>query len=708
VKKLAKILVTGGLVTILLVVLVLFLAPLLINPNNYKSEITGFIKSKSGRNVTIEGDISLAIIPWFGVKTGKILVDNKTDFSDKAFASVDSSEIKLKPFPLLSGKVEVNSVVLEGLTLNLVKDPQGHNNWDDLFATTPQRTPSGTANQSSQNITDSNPSVIAALGAINLKKGHVTWENRLAGKTFDFNNIEFSTDKVVLGEHLDINMTADIAGNQFSFPGSIKADIGLQADESLRNINLDNSKLEWSGKRLPSDQPLTAVIDLDETIINIKQQTLKSSGLVLQSGGIKIRADVNGEQILDKPALQGQITVEPFNLGLALKQWGINRLVFSDAKAMSGFSLKSQYRLTTESAELINLDAVLDDSHGKGSFGINNFAAPVVSFDLSVDAIDLDRYLPPQDKAEMTTPGLALAAGTISLPLDWLKKLDANGKLTLGKLKINRMNIQDAHLTVSGKNGSINVQQSAKPFYQGDYSSDLTINANTEKPQLALRENISNIQLEPYLQDIKGKAKLGGLLTTTTTLQGEGNNAKAIRTNLSGQVNFFLKDGFVQGFNLDKIIDQAKNAVKNSNKATEKGLSNQTAFKVIKGSLTINKGQINNNDLVIHTAAFRSKGEGTVLIETGQLDYKMSTKLLKAKATANSPEEFHSTPVVIHVGGTFNKPEFTLDVEALLSDKNKARLESLIDHNKDKIDKLINKLDKKSGSGVKDLLKKIF
>jgi AsmA protein len=710
VKKFAKYLIFGGLIAALALILAVVLAPLLINPNQYKTEIADFIKNKSGRDVAIEGDINLTITPWLGVKTGKIVVNNKSGFQNKTFATIDSSEIKLKTFPLLSGKVEVNAVELEGLTLNLLTNQQGQNNWDELMAAHPQ-VPSSTMvtqrNQDDANINESALTVIT-VGAISLKKGHITWENQQTGKTLDINNIEFATDKFVAGEQLNINLAADVSGNQCVIPGKIKVETGLRIDESLTSFIINNSKFEWAGKSLSSGQPITADIKLNETVINSKQQTLKSSGLQLEMGEIKLSADINGEQILDKPLLQGQIIIEPFNLAIAMQQWGIERPKAADAKAMTSFSLKSQYHLTGETVELKDLDVLLDDSHGKGSVAINNFDAPAVSFDLSIDAIDLDRYLPPRDKADISSPGLALAAGTISLPLDWLKKLDANGKLAVAKLKVNRMTIQDAHLTVSAKQGGINVGQTAKQFYRGEYPSNLAANVNAAIPQLTLSETLTNVQLEPYLQDIKGKAKLGGLLTTTTTLKGEGNNAKALRSNLKGQVNFFLKDGFIQGFNLERLIEQAKNAIKGGNKATGGELPNQTAFNVIKGTIAINNGRLNNNDLIINTATFRSKGEGNAVLETGQLDYKMTTKLLKAKATADSPQQFHSTPIVIHVGGTFSQPDFTLDTDALLTDKNKAKLESLLDHNKDKIDKLINKLDKKSGSNVKNLLKKIF
>lgn len=700
----------GFLLTLIALVLLVIFAPLAINPNQFKAEISAFLKNKSGRDIAIEGDVQLAYIPRIAIKTGKIVVGGKPNFSEKTFATIENSEINVEPLPLLNGKVIVNSVVLEGLMLNLFKDQQGRNNWDDLLATHSQSPASATMPQQSQNTGNNNQPAIAglALGVISVKKGHVTWDDRQVGKTFDFKNIEFSSDKIVTGKPVNIALATDISGNQFSFPGNVKVSVQARFDESLNKFTLAESKLAWSGRHVPSGQPLTVAMNAKEVAVDRLQQTLKTSGLQLQSGDVKLAADMNGEQIFDNPSLQGQVAVEPFNLGNALPQWGMKWPVTADAKALSSFSMKSQFRFAPEKMEFINLDATLDDSHGKGSFVINNAESLAIHFDLAVDTLDLDRYLPPREKADITTPGFALAAGMVNLPLDWLKKLDASGKLALGRLKINQMTMQNTQLTVSAKGGDINMGQAAQPFYQGGYVSELRVKAHSEKPQLTLRENMTNVQLQSYLQETQGKAKISGLLTAASTWQSVGESTQTLRNNLSGQVSFFLKDGFVSGFNLDKMIEQAKNAIKSGNKAAEKNLPNQTAFKAIKGTVTISEGQLINNDLIINAASFKSQGEGHAVLATGQLDYKLTTRLLKAEATPDSPEQFHGTPIVIHVGGTLGKPDFTFDVSTLLTEKNKAKLESLIDHNKDKIDKLMNKMDKKTGDKVKQLLKQIF
>jgi len=101
-------------------------------------------------------------------------------------------------------------------------------------------------------------------------------------------------------------------------------------------------------------------------------------------------------------------------------------------------------------------------------------------------------------------------------------------------------------------------------------------------------------------------------------------------------------------------------------------------------------------------------GKGSANLNTEQLDYQLTARLIKTVATATEPEKLDDTPVVVHVRGTFSKPTFILDVAALLSEQNKANIDNILDKNRDKLDKLMNKLDKKLGPGASDLLKRLF
>lgn len=714
-RKITKYVLVGCFAFLLVLVIAVCLIPFMVNPNDYKTDIAALIKNKVGRDVAFEGDITVSVFPWVGLKTEKMLISNKLGFQDLPFITVAKSDIKVKLLPLLSQKFQVNTIALEGLTLNLVKDKQGVSNWADLVAPNPpppapSDTPTAAAKPDTQNIQPQSALAALTVGGVAINNAQVNWDNQQTGERLELKNIHFTSDKFSFGGPVKVDLAMAVSGKAVKFPGDVKLTTALRADEKLDNFVFSDSHLEWLGNnKLKSGQSLAVTITAPNAAVNVTQQTFKFSGLQLQSGDLKLAAEITGEQFLDKPTFQGSVVATPFNPSVVLKQWDITLPKMNDAKALSNLGTNFDFKANPEQIELTNLEVTLDNSHGTGSVTIKDFTNSAFLFDVVVDAIDVDRYLAPSEKSSkpLVSPGMAFAAGTFSLPLDWLRKLDAEGKLALGKMAFNKMTLQDMRLTLSSKKGIVKVEQTAKQFYQGSYLGNLNVDIRAEKSTLALDEKMTNIHLEPFLKAIKGDAMMGGIVTLSTQLHGQGSKLKEIRSNLAGKVDFFLKDGFIKGFNLQKMVENGKQSVKGGALPVD-SQHDQTNFSEIKGTAIINKGLLQNDDLIANTAKLRSTGKGTVNLNTEGVDYKIMIKLLKTAATATTPEQVHDTPIGIHLGGTFSKPTYTVDVAALLTDKNKAKIEHFLDKNKVKIDKLMDKLDKKLGPGVGDLLKKIF
>ncbi|HEY8094534.1 MAG TPA: AsmA family protein, partial [Methylobacter sp.] len=268
--------------------------------------------------------------------------------------------------------------------------------------------------------------------------------------------------------------------------------------------------------------------------------------------------------------------------------------------------------------------------------------------------------------------------------------LNAEGTVSLGKLKANGLTMQDIHLNLNTKHGLISTQQSAKQFYQGSYTGDLSMDAQGDKSTLAVNEKIDHVQIEPLLKDYNGVARMSGIVDASAQLQGQGHKTNELKSSLNGQLSFLFKDGVVKGFNLQKIIDEGKALIKAP--ALPKEYTNdQTLFSEMSGTATITNGLIQNNDLVAKSSKLRVDGKGNLNLNSEALDYKVDAKLLDSDAT--EPDQVKGA-VAINIAGTLSKPSYTIDIASLLTDKNKA-----------KIDKLINKLDKKLGPGLGNLLK---
>jgi len=687
--------------TIAAVVLLLIVAagilPFIINPNDFKPEIIAAVKDKTGRELALDGELKLSLFPWAGISTEKIALSNAPEFQDRPFATIEESNIGVRLLPLLSRKVEISRIVLKGLVLNLAQNQQGVTNWDNLIASDLKTLPAAAVDKP-----DAQPvpqRTTFSIGGITIENARINWDDLKNEKHFEITDLNLSADKFAFAEPANIaaSMTALKSGSTSSH--AVKLNTELTVNEKLDAFALHLSDLQVTSPiEAAPGQSLITALTIADAALDLNQQTVKIYGLQLKSGDVALAAaEMTGTAIKDKPSVQGTVTVAPFSPAKVMQQLAIPLPAMQDANALSKLSAQADLAVTSDSADLQNLALTLDDTRFTGAISIKSFSDSIIGFNLDIDALDVDRYLSPRNKASkpIASPAVFLAAGLSALPVETLRKLNADGTVSAGKLKVNDLAMQDVRINLSSKNGMFTTQQTVKQFYQGSYSGDLHMDTHGDKPALAVNEKIDQVQIEPLLKDYRGEAPISGLVNASAQLQGQGHKAKELKTSLNGQLSFLFKDGVVKGFNLQKIIDEGKALIKGSALPSD-NKNDQTLFSEMTGTATIANGLIQNNDLVAQSSKLRVDGKGNVNLISEAIDYKIDAKLLEAKAAATEPEQVKGA-VAINVAGTLNKPLYTIDVASLLTDKNKA-----------KVEKLINKIDKKLGSGVGDLLKNIL
>jgi AsmA protein len=706
--KPVKIIVSTMAVTVLLAMAAICTLPFIIDPNDFKPEIAAAVKDKTGRDLIIDGELKLSLIPWIGISTGKIALSNMPEFQTPFFATIEEIDVKVRLLPLLSKKIEVSRIILNGLVINLARNQQGVTNWDDL--TTSESMPS--APTAALGIPDQKPVPIAAaafaIGGIAIENARINWDDLKTGRRILIKDFNLKTEQFSFAQPVGITAALTVSDSNFKAIQAIKLNTELTVNEALDVFALRHSDLQLitSGVTVPANT-LTTALTVADIALDMNRQTAKISGLQLKAGDMALLAEITGTSIKDQPSFQGPVTIGPFNPAKAMQQLSIAVPAMLGEQALSKLAINFDLTATADSASLQNLAIALDDSHLNGAIGIKGFAQPAVSFNLDIDALDVDRYLPPADKKSkpIASPAILLAGGFSLLPVETLRKLNAEGTLSLDKLKAGDLTMQDIHLNLSTKNGVITTHQSAKRFYQGSYTGNLNMNAQGGKPMLAVNEKIDQVQIEPLLHDYSGAARISGTVDASAQLQGQGSKADELKASLNGRLSFLFKDGVVKGFNLQKIIayrdvgkghepgtvslDQGKALIKEPASPND-----QTLFSEMSGTATITNGLIQNDDLVAQSSKLRIDGKGSINLNSEALDYKIDAKLLDRDAPA--PEQVKGA-VTINIAGTLSQPSYMIDIASLLTDKNKA-----------KIDKLINKLDKKLGPGLGDLLKGIL
>ncbi|MCK5189345.1 MAG: AsmA family protein, partial [Methylococcales bacterium] len=508
----------------LLVIIAAVALPFFIDPNDFKPEIQTAVKESTGRDLVIDGDLELSVFPWIGISTGKLTLSNAKDFSDKPFAEILESNVKVKLLPLFSKKIEISRIVLKGLVLNLAKNKQGKNNWDDLSATEASKNQDGVADNSDKNVVKQDtpeqesisPLAALAIGGISLEQASISWDDQQQDKHTKINDFNLKTDKLVFDQPIAIDLSLTVINKAPELTESIEFSTDLVINEQLNSFKLKKLKLksETSGKDIPGGK-LTATL-LADIAIDLAQQTLAISGLKLNTANMVLTADITGTNITDKPTFKGPVNIAEFSPTQLMKELAMPLPVMQDSAALSKLSLGFVIQATSDSADIHNLQLKLDESTMSGSASIKNFSKPKIDFSFNLDTIDVDRYMPPEDNTDdskeknktakkiAATPAAVAVASTALFPVETLRELNTNGQLTIEKLKINNLTMQGVSIKLNAKNGLIKTQQTIKHFYQGAYTGNTSINVQNKTPSLALNEKLSKVQLEPLLKDMQG------------------------------------------------------------------------------------------------------------------------------------------------------------------------------------------------------------
>lgn len=732
---------------ILLLVVVVAALPFVIDPNDYKDEISQQVEKSTGRTLTLQGDIELSVFPWIALELGPLTLSNAEGFDADYFAEVEKAQVRIRLIPLLKKELEMDTIVLNGLVLNLEKDAEGRTNWDDLAGA------SGDKEQVAAEQTGAPEEAKPALEAINIagiqfSNANILWSDKSADQNFQLRNMSLNTDQLNPGKptdfetafdlisgnpelkahvtlqsqvmvdmdkqqyalnHLDfsimaestelpfdqaeLGLTANIAADMAQQQLSIQ-DLQLDTDASKGEKNLTASLNGELQSQLDAKQHQLSNFSLTGTITDpalpggeanirlnsdiqadLNKETLSLADLAVQIEEMMISGQLDASDILsDNPTYQGNVQVSPFSLRKLAQDMDIELPPMADKNTLETVELSTALKGSSNDVQLSDLRLTLDQSQLTGTFGIADFSKLALRFDLNLDEIDADRYLPPpaDDNEQTAKSGNANgknATGEDELPLESLRDINAKGTLKIGKLKASGITSRNVVITIDAEDGLIRLSSLQADMYEGEYRGNVTVDARQDNLKLNMDEKLSAIQAGPLLDDLTGDGKISGTVNANAKLTGQGKDVNGIKQTLSGQGGFEFKDGALKGINIAQTIRNAQARLKGEQPQTD--VPQETDFSALKGSFTADNGLIENTDLELTSPLLRVIGKGTVDLVTEAIDYGLRVAIVGSLEGqgGRTLEELKGVTIPLKIGGTFSEPKPSVDLESLFKEQ---------------------------------------
>jgi AsmA protein len=624
---------------------------LLVNPNVYKGRIAAAVRESTGRELKLQGDIKLSVIPWVALELGPASLGNPPGFSDEPFLSFRHASVRVRLLPLLRQRLEIARVEVEGLDLRLRKNAAGRGNWQGAESEQPP----------TKSDSDHNAALgLESLANVRIDNGRVAYD----GITVEKFNLE--TGSLASDRHIPVNLTFDAnrvpAGEQLS----LNAKFDLSQDAAQKLLRFSAVHVSGTLNRVGDGRPAHWDLSAPEISVNMTEQTLAAQAFDLSYSGAHLTGSAQATKIIDDLSVSGSLNLAPLVLREMEPRLGFPLPKTRDPKALSQLSATTDFAYDSNALALTHLQLRLDDTQIQGNLKLVAGDTQALQFDLAADQIDLDRYRAPE-VAAVAPPSASPAAATAPA-----KPLDASGTLTIKSAQFARLDLSNVRVTVAAKDKVMRLSPIEAQVDGGRSSGDITLDSRGATPTLSVDELLTGIDMSRLLASTAGKGRLSGKATLSLKATARGAGIDAMLKTLTGHLDANLADGALEGIDVGYELSLAQ-ALIDKSAAPARSSTGHTPFQAFKLSSQITNGVAETHDLTIVSQALKVAGQGSANLATKGIDFKLLASVVTAPA--------RNTDIPLKVTGTYANPTVRPDIEGLAKDQLKQKLQDVLKKN---------------------------
>ena len=346
-----------GLLFVILVALVIVLTTM--DPNEHKDWISDQFHARTGRTLTLKGDLGLTFYPWLGVEANDATISNAAGFGKAPFLHVGHAKLRIKLLPLLRDRYIVDTVEVDGLVLNLAMNKEGRSNWADLVSPQPQAKSAGL------------PLAAIALGGVQVKDAALHWDNRATGVRYDITRIHATTGPLVYGKPVKLDLSLQARANRPELAADLDLAGILNYDQSGQQYTITPLQLSSvvKGRNIPGGQ--TAIKLGANVKVDLYKDTASLSDIKLDALETRATGMLQASRISSpRPSLRASLDVSGKDLALPFRVLEIEPL----ASQLAGLKQRG-----------FNLSTRLDADMQRGDVDVPAFSAQLLGAEIKAE-----------------------------------------------------------------------------------------------------------------------------------------------------------------------------------------------------------------------------------------------------------------------------------------------------------------------------------
>ncbi|MCB1494556.1 MAG: AsmA family protein [Bauldia sp.] len=522
----------GLVVVVVVIVGALFALPLLIPSDTIKGELIATIEEATGRDIRIDGPVSVSILPTPHLSAEGIGIAGLAGDSD-AFR-VDSVSFGVSLIPLLSGNVEITGVTIERPQILVAYDEDGIGNWEGVAETAAaDAAPAPASNpESIEDLIAAEPApppadqaagdALAALenltiGRVSIVDGTVTYSDARSG-----------TKETIEALNLDIRMPEMVGA------GTIDGSFAYGGVEQKVSLALAERPAAQLLERIP--------VEL----------TLSNDGGSLTAKGTAL----DGTSLI-----KGSMEATGSSLAGFLKGYGVD---LPDAPAFEAFTLSSPLEVDDASVLLSQFKGEIGGIPLDGALQlVYDRPTPGIGMKLAAGKIDTALFTPKTvESGDGGGEGGGGGGSDGALDLSALGALDANVDFTASEIVLGSAALANLAMDLKLAGSVLTTTIRSVEISGAPGSGAVTVDARQPAPAISGSAKLAGLDLAGLMALAGTNAPATGLAGLNVDFQTTGATVDQLVANLKASGAASLTNGALTGLALAEYVGGDKSADK--------------------------------------------------------------------------------------------------------------------------------------------------
>ncbi len=569
--------------------------------NQYKPQIAAAVKSATGRDLSIGGDFKLGISLSPTLAVDNVSLSNMPGGSRPVMINLNRLDVQVELIPLLSKKIKVDRIILDGADILLETDAKGRGNW--VF-----QAPGATPGATTATTTTTTPAAagggmsLPEVDTVQIRNSTVTYHDGVAGTTRSFKIDKLNADTT--GGNLSLDLVALIGQT----PLNVKGTLGAPA-------------LLAGGSPYPMDLALSS----GDTSATVKG----AIGDITKMQGLAVDVTAKGNSLAELSGLTG-----------------------SPMPKLGPYSFAGKFVNIEGGYKISGLQLTMGSSSMTGDVSLAlNGKRPKVVGNLAAAKVDLKDF-----GVKPSAGGSGGASGSSDgrvfpndpLPFSGLTAVDADLNFTAQQMIKAPVTMENVKIALSLAAGKLQVKPFAAQVSGGTLTIALSVDGSKNPAPISVDLNESQVEAGTLMQVLTGSSVLsGGKVNMKMAVAGAGNSVRAIMAGLSGKLDATMGQGNINNSFAKLMLADLFNLF------SAGGGGDASNLKCAVVRFDISRGLATSRQLVTETSGATIVGKGTINLATEGLNIHLVPYATSANLT--------NLAIPMIVGGTMANPHVVPD-----------------------------------------------